>query len=160
MIAKTNHKVDDFFRRKPAQVNVDRPMQQPEKEKKQEAPREEAMEFIETSSNPQLNSTQQPAEVRATGLRKVHTTEESKTEAFLTAKWTTPRRGGSRWLSRCARTRERRSYLRGDRPTCQTNSMKGTSSTSTRSTSNCLARPRTSDLRSSCKTKRRPLSNT
>jgi hypothetical protein len=38
-IAKTNHKVDDFFRRKPAQVNVDRPMQQPEEEKKQEAPR-------------------------------------------------------------------------------------------------------------------------
>ena len=27
VIAKTNHKVDDFFRKKPAQVIVDRPMQ-------------------------------------------------------------------------------------------------------------------------------------
>ena len=52
VIAKTNHKVDDFFRRKPTQVDVDRPMQQPEEEKKQEAPREEAVEYIDPSSNP------------------------------------------------------------------------------------------------------------
>jgi hypothetical protein len=29
MIAKTNHKVDDFFRKKSPQVNADRPMKQP-----------------------------------------------------------------------------------------------------------------------------------
>ena len=44
VIEKTNHKVDDFFRKKPTQVNLDRPMQEPEEEKKQEAPREEAVE--------------------------------------------------------------------------------------------------------------------
>ena len=90
MIAKTNHKVVDFFRRKATQVNEDRPMQQPEEEKKQEAPREEAVEFIDTSSNPQPSSAQQPAEVRPTGLRKILTAEESKTEAFMTAKVDNP----------------------------------------------------------------------
>ena len=35
VIAKTNHKVDDFFRKKTPQVNADRPLQQPEEEKKQ-----------------------------------------------------------------------------------------------------------------------------
>ena len=90
VIAKTNHKVDDFFRRKPAQVNVDRPMQQPEEEKKQEVPREEVVEFIDTSSNTQPSPVQQPAEVRATGLRKIQTAEESKTEAFMTAKVDNP----------------------------------------------------------------------
>ena len=90
VIAKTNHKVVDFFRRKATQVNEDRPMQQPEEEKKQEAPREEAVEFIETSSNPQPSSAQQPAEVRPTGLRKILTAEESKTEAFMTAKVDNP----------------------------------------------------------------------
>ena len=90
VIAKTNHKVVDFFRRKATQVNDDRPMQQPEEEKKQEAPREEAVEFIDTSSNPQPSSAQQPAEVRATGLRKILTAEESKTEAFMTAKVDNP----------------------------------------------------------------------
>ena len=35
VIAKTNHKVDDFFRKKAPQVNADRPIQQPEEEKKQ-----------------------------------------------------------------------------------------------------------------------------
>ena len=65
-------------------------MQQPEEEKKQEAPREEAVEFIDTSSNPQPSSVQQPAEMRATGLRKIQTAEESKTEAFMTAKADNP----------------------------------------------------------------------
>ena len=59
VIAKTIHKVDDFFRRKPTQA--DRPMQEPEEEKKQEAPREESVEFIDTSSKPQPSSVQQPA---------------------------------------------------------------------------------------------------
>jgi hypothetical protein len=90
VIAKTNHKVDDFFRRKPAQVIVDRPMQEPEEEKKQEAPRGEAVEYIDTSSNPQPSSAQQPAEVRPTGLRKILVAEESKTEAFMTAKVDNP----------------------------------------------------------------------
>ena len=52
VIAKTNHKFDDFFRRKPTQVTADRIMQQPEEEKKQEAPGEEADAYIDTSSNP------------------------------------------------------------------------------------------------------------
>jgi len=90
VIAKTNHKVEDFFRRKATQVNEDRPMQQPEEEKKQEAPRGEAVEYIDTSSNPQPSSAQQPAEVRLTGLRKILTAEESKTEAFMTAKVDNP----------------------------------------------------------------------
>ena len=90
VIAKTNHKVDDFFRKKPTQVYQDRPMQQPDEEKKQEAPRGEAVEYIDTSINPQPSSVQQPAEVRATGLRKVKIAEESKTEAFLTAKVDNP----------------------------------------------------------------------
>ena len=43
VITKTNHKVDDFFRKKTPQVNADRPMQQPEEEKKQpEQPVEES----------------------------------------------------------------------------------------------------------------------
>jgi outer membrane biosynthesis protein TonB len=84
VIAKTNHKVEDFFRKK--QTQVDRPMQEPEEEKKQEAPREEAVEFIDTSSNPQPSSAQQPAEVRTTGTLRVQIIEESKTGAFLSAK--------------------------------------------------------------------------
>ena len=88
MVAKTNHKVDDFFRKK--QTQVDRPMQEPEEEKKQEAPREEAVEFIDTSSNPQPSSVQQPAEVRTTGTLRVQIIEESKTGAFLTAKVDNP----------------------------------------------------------------------
>ena len=88
VIAKTNHKVEDFFRKK--QTQVDRPMEEPEEEKKQEVPREEAVEFIDTSSNPQPSSVQQPAEVRATGLRKILTAEESKTEAIMTAKVDNP----------------------------------------------------------------------
>jgi len=73
VVAKTNHKVEDFFRRKATQVNEDRPMQQPEEEKKQEAPRGEDVEFIDTSSNPQPSSAQQPTEARPTGLRKILT---------------------------------------------------------------------------------------
>ena len=40
VIAKTNHKVDQFFRKKTPQVNADRPMQSPEEEKKQSIPNE------------------------------------------------------------------------------------------------------------------------
>ena len=38
MIAKTNHKVDQFFQRKAPVISVDRPMQEPEEEKKQSEP--------------------------------------------------------------------------------------------------------------------------
>ena len=38
MIAKTNHKVDQFFKRKTPVINVDRPMQEPEEEKKEIEP--------------------------------------------------------------------------------------------------------------------------
>ena len=65
------------------------PLLTQEEEKKQEAPREE-VEYIDTSSNPQPTSAQQPAEVRPTGLRKILTAEESKTEAFMTAKVDNP----------------------------------------------------------------------
>ena len=90
MIAKTNHKVNDFFKKKPAQSDAQMPLANQEEEKKQEAPREEAVDFIDTSSNPQPSSAQQPAEVRPTGLRKILTAEESKTEAFMTAKVDNP----------------------------------------------------------------------
>jgi len=65
------------------------PLLTQEEEKKQEAPREE-VEYIDTSSNPQPTSAQQPAEVRPTGLRKILIAEESKTEAFMTAKVDNP----------------------------------------------------------------------
>ena len=65
-------------------------MQEPEEEKKQEAPRGEAVEFIDTSSNPQPSSEQQPAEMRNTGTLRVQIIEESKTEAFFTAKVDNP----------------------------------------------------------------------
>ena len=48
------------------------------------------VEYIDTSSNPQPQPAQQPAEVRPTGLRKILTAEESKTEAFMTAKVDNP----------------------------------------------------------------------
>ena len=38
MIAKTNHQVDQFFKRKTSVINVDRPMQEPEEEKKESEP--------------------------------------------------------------------------------------------------------------------------
>ena len=88
VIAKTNHKVEEFFRKKPTQV--DRPMQEPEEEKKQEAPMEEAVEYIDTSSNPQPSFVQQPAEVKTTGILRVQIIEESKTGAFMTAKVDNP----------------------------------------------------------------------
>ena len=90
VIAKTNHKVNDFFKKKPTQSDAQMPLANQEEEKKQEAPREEAVEFIDTSSNPQPSSVQQPTEVRPTGLRKILTAEESKTEAFMTAKADNP----------------------------------------------------------------------
>ena len=67
VIAKTNLKVDDFFRKKATQVSTDRPMQQPEEEKKQpEQPAEESKQH--------------------TGLLRVQVIEESKSEVFMTAK--------------------------------------------------------------------------
>ena len=48
------------------------------------------LEYIDTSSNPQPLPAQLPAPIRATGLRKIQTAEESKTEAFLTAKADNP----------------------------------------------------------------------
>ena len=48
------------------------------------------MDYIDTSSNPQPLPAQLPAPIRATGLRKIQTAEESKTEAFLNAKVDNP----------------------------------------------------------------------
>ena len=42
VIAKTNTKVDQFFQRKTPVINVDRPMQDPEEEKKESEPTEAA----------------------------------------------------------------------------------------------------------------------
>ena len=71
VIAKTNHKVDDFFRKKATQANADRPMQQPEEEKKQpEQPVEENKQHA--------------------GLLRVQVIEESKSEAFMTSKVDNP----------------------------------------------------------------------
>jgi hypothetical protein len=44
------------------------------------------VEYIDTSSNPQPRPAQQPAEMRATGQLRVQVIEESKAEAFMTAK--------------------------------------------------------------------------
>ena len=38
VIAKTNHKVDQFFQKKTPLINADRPMQSPEEEKKESEP--------------------------------------------------------------------------------------------------------------------------
>jgi len=40
VIAKTNHKVDQFFQKKTPVIIVDRPMQEPEEEKKENEPAE------------------------------------------------------------------------------------------------------------------------
>jgi hypothetical protein len=53
-------------------------------------PREEAVEYIDTSSNPQPQPAQQPAQTRATGILRVQIVEETKAEAFLTAKVDNP----------------------------------------------------------------------
>ena len=66
------------------------PLVKQEEEKKQEAPRVEAVEYIDTSSNPQPSSAQQPAEMRIKGILRVQVIEESKTEAFMTAKVDNP----------------------------------------------------------------------
>ena len=48
------------------------------------------MEYIDTSSNPQPQPAQQPAQMRATGILRIQVVEESKTEAFLTPKVDNP----------------------------------------------------------------------
>ena len=48
------------------------------------------MEYIDTSSNPQPQPAQQPAQTRATGILRVQIVEETKAEAFLTAKVDNP----------------------------------------------------------------------
>ena len=57
-----------------------------EEEKKKEAPREEAVEYIDTSSNLQPLPAQQPAQMRTTGVLTIRNVEETKAEAFMTAK--------------------------------------------------------------------------
>ena len=48
------------------------------------------MEYIDTNSNPQPLPAQQPAKMRATGVLTVRTVEETKAEAFMTAKVDNP----------------------------------------------------------------------
>jgi len=52
VVARTNHKMDEFYRRKPVQSDAQMPLLSHEEEKKQEAPREDGVEYIDTSSNP------------------------------------------------------------------------------------------------------------
>ena len=66
------------------------PLVNQQEENKQEAPRGEAVEYIDTNSNPQPSPAQQPVEMRPTGLRKIQIAEESKMEAFMTAKVDNP----------------------------------------------------------------------
>ena len=81
VIANTNHMVDDFFRKKPAQANADRPMQKPEEEKQAAQQPEE-----------EKKQQEQPAEEskQHAGLMRVQVIEESKSEAFITAKVDNP----------------------------------------------------------------------
>ena len=53
VVARTNHRVDEYYRKKPLQsdAQMSRPYQ--EEEKKQGAAEDDVMEFIDTSSNPQ-----------------------------------------------------------------------------------------------------------
>ena len=90
VVAKSNRKMDEFYGKKPAQSDVEMPSTRVEEEKKREAPREEAVEYIKTNSNPQPNPVQQPAEMRTTGALRVQAGEESKREGFLTAKVDNP----------------------------------------------------------------------
>ena len=48
------------------------------------------MEYIDTRSNPSPLPAQQPAQTRATGNLRVQIVEETKAEAFLTAKVDNP----------------------------------------------------------------------
>ena len=48
------------------------------------------MEYINTSSNPQPLPARQPAQMRATGVLTVRTVEETKAEAFMTARVDNP----------------------------------------------------------------------
>ena len=82
--------MDEYYRKKPVQSDAQMPLLNQEEEKKQEAPREEAVEYIDTSSNTQPQPAQQPAQTRATGALRAQIGEESKTEAFMTAKVDNP----------------------------------------------------------------------
>ena len=55
VIARTNHRNDELYRKKSVQSDSQMPILNQEEEKKEEAPREEAVEYIDTSSNPSPN---------------------------------------------------------------------------------------------------------
>ena len=61
VIAKTNHKVDQFFQRKTPLINADRPMQSPEEERKQSEPSETAALSQQPIEEERMQS-EQPAE--------------------------------------------------------------------------------------------------
>ena len=90
VIARTNHRMDEFYRKKPVQSDAQMPLPNQEEEKKQEVPREEVLEYIDTSSNPHPQPMQQPAQMRDTGILRVQFVEESKKEACMTAKVDSP----------------------------------------------------------------------
>ena len=64
LVARTNQEMDEFYR--PVQSDARMPLLSQEEETK-----ENGVEYIDTSSNPQPRSAQQPAEVRATGKMRV-----------------------------------------------------------------------------------------
>ena len=76
VVAKTNRRMDEFYKKKPVQGDVEMPLPQVEEEKKQGEPSEALV--------PQLQPIQEERIV--TGTLRVQVTEESKSEVFMTAK--------------------------------------------------------------------------
>ena len=75
VVARTNHKMDEFYRRKPIQSDAAMHLHPAEEEKKQS-------KLSEIQMPPQ----QLEEEKQATGHLRVQTIEESKSEVFMTAK--------------------------------------------------------------------------
>jgi hypothetical protein len=136
------------------------PLLNQEEEKKQEAPREEAVEYIDTSSNPQPLPAQLPAPIRATGLRKIQTAEESKTEAFMTAKVDNPEARRIQVVEQMRKDKRRGIVSKKRQAHVPDQLYERISSTSTRSTSRYLVRRRISDMETSCRSQRIPLTST
>ena len=76
MVAKTNRKMDEFYRKKPVQGDVEMPPSQAEGEKKQGE--------ISEALIPQPQPAQE--ERKAPGYLRVQVIEESKAEVYMTAK--------------------------------------------------------------------------
>ena len=65
------------------------------------------MDYIDTSSNPQPLPAQQPVQMRAAGVLTVRTVEETKAEAFMTAKVDNPEAKRIQMVEQMRRSRRR-----------------------------------------------------